>query len=402
MTRGATRPGARNSGQARPPRSPRRPRQQGLRRRSHQHPPRRPRPRGPPHQPRAATPATVRRGAAPAGKTCGAQLAPAAPAAPARAGRAARPASRAGQARRGACPAGRALGGRVGDSRRSRCGREVGDFEAREWAAGDCGHHGGVVGAQWALGDRGGRSRRAAVDQAVDRGVAGAALEAHDHRGRERGAFVAARGEGLGDRRSRPGGDRRSWLGLGFAVAGVRHVNATLSRADRPTGRAGWATRRASIFGMTDPDAPALLVVDVQQGFDDAAYWGPRNNPACEEQHRRPDRARARARTGPSSTSATTRPRSSRRCGPDHPGNAFKDVDHRRARRAGLQAHQLVLLRRARPARAGCRSAASSSSCCAASRPTTAARRPPAWAATSATTSTFVLDATHTFDRTAT
>ena len=27
---------------------------------------------------------------------------------------------------------------------------------------------------------------------------------------------------------------------------------------------------------------PALLVVDVQQGFDDADYWGPRNNPACE------------------------------------------------------------------------------------------------------------------------
>jgi nicotinamidase-related amidase len=28
---------------------------------------------------------------------------------------------------------------------------------------------------------------------------------------------------------------------------------------------------------------PALMVVDVQQGFDDAAYWGPRNNPACED-----------------------------------------------------------------------------------------------------------------------
>jgi nicotinamidase-related amidase len=27
----------------------------------------------------------------------------------------------------------------------------------------------------------------------------------------------------------------------------------------------------------------ALLVVDVQKGFDDAGYWGPRNNPACEE-----------------------------------------------------------------------------------------------------------------------
>jgi nicotinamidase-related amidase len=27
----------------------------------------------------------------------------------------------------------------------------------------------------------------------------------------------------------------------------------------------------------------ALVVVDVQKAFDDPAYWGPRNNPACEE-----------------------------------------------------------------------------------------------------------------------
>src|SRR3954447_25344549 len=27
---------------------------------------------------------------------------------------------------------------------------------------------------------------------------------------------------------------------------------------------------------------PALMVVDVQRGFDDATYWGPRNNPVCE------------------------------------------------------------------------------------------------------------------------
>jgi nicotinamidase-related amidase len=27
----------------------------------------------------------------------------------------------------------------------------------------------------------------------------------------------------------------------------------------------------------------ALIVVDVQRGFDDAEFWGPRNNPACEE-----------------------------------------------------------------------------------------------------------------------
>ncbi len=34
---------------------------------------------------------------------------------------------------------------------------------------------------------------------------------------------------------------------------------------------------------LSDLDRLALLVVDVQQGFDDGDYWGTRNNPACEE-----------------------------------------------------------------------------------------------------------------------
>ena len=33
---------------------------------------------------------------------------------------------------------------------------------------------------------------------------------------------------------------------------------------------------------MTDLDHVALVVVEVQQGFDDAESWGPRNNPECE------------------------------------------------------------------------------------------------------------------------
>jgi nicotinamidase-related amidase len=33
---------------------------------------------------------------------------------------------------------------------------------------------------------------------------------------------------------------------------------------------------------MTELDRTALVVVDVQQAFEDAAYWGPRNNPGCE------------------------------------------------------------------------------------------------------------------------
>jgi nicotinamidase-related amidase len=33
---------------------------------------------------------------------------------------------------------------------------------------------------------------------------------------------------------------------------------------------------------MRDLDQTALVVVDVQRAFDDAAYWGARNNPDCE------------------------------------------------------------------------------------------------------------------------
>jgi nicotinamidase-related amidase len=30
-------------------------------------------------------------------------------------------------------------------------------------------------------------------------------------------------------------------------------------------------------------DRLALVVVDAQRGFDDADYWGPRDNPACDD-----------------------------------------------------------------------------------------------------------------------
>jgi nicotinamidase-related amidase len=33
---------------------------------------------------------------------------------------------------------------------------------------------------------------------------------------------------------------------------------------------------------MAELDRTALVVVDVQRAFDDAEYWGPRNNPGCE------------------------------------------------------------------------------------------------------------------------
>ena len=38
----------------------------------------------------------------------------------------------------------------------------------------------------------------------------------------------------------------------------------------------------APAAGTRDLDRYALVVVDVQQGFDDAGFWGPRDNPGCD------------------------------------------------------------------------------------------------------------------------
>lgn len=37
------------------------------------------------------------------------------------------------------------------------------------------------------------------------------------------------------------------------------------------------------VASLPDLDRLALFIVDVQCGFDDAEYWGPRNNPQCED-----------------------------------------------------------------------------------------------------------------------
>src|SRR3989337_2439949 len=50
----------------------------------------------------------------------------------------------------------------------------------------------------------------------------------------------------------------------------------TLGRRPRGVGMADWS------------EATALIVVDVQKGFDDAVYWGLRNSPRCEEDIRVP------------------------------------------------------------------------------------------------------------------
>ncbi|MFE5539861.1 cysteine hydrolase family protein [Streptomyces sp. NPDC056492] len=79
----------------------------------------------------------------------------------------------------------------------------------------------------------------------------------------------------------------------------------------------------------------ALLVIDVQKGFDDASYWGPRNNPAAEaniaalmdawqETGRPVVLVRHASRTAGSVLAA------------DHPGHAFKDFVTDRAGQESL------------------------------------------------------------------
>ena len=72
-------------------------------------------------------------------------------------------------------------------------------------------------------------------------------------------------------------------------------------------------------------DAPALVVIDVQRGFDDADYWGPRDNPSCEANVAALI-AHWRERSWPTVfvQHDSRDPRSPLH--PDHPGHAFKDV----------------------------------------------------------------------------
>ena len=79
--------------------------------------------------------------------------------------------------------------------------------------------------------------------------------------------------------------------------------------------------------GLTDP-APsiqiALVVVDVQRGLDDTSYWGPRNNPDCEDNISVLIEAwRASGQPVVFVRHDSTSPTSPLR--PDAPGNAFKD-----------------------------------------------------------------------------
>src|SRR5215218_9970951 len=69
--------------------------------------------------------------------------------------------------------------------------------------------------------------------------------------------------------------------------------------------------------------ATALIVVDVQQAFDDGDYWGRRNNPGCEANVARLIEAwRAEGRPLVFVRHDSDEPVSPLR--PDQPGNAFK------------------------------------------------------------------------------
>jgi nicotinamidase-related amidase len=69
----------------------------------------------------------------------------------------------------------------------------------------------------------------------------------------------------------------------------------------------------------------ALVVVDVQRAFDDAAFWGRRDNPACEEHVAQlVDAWRRRGEPVVFVRHDSVQPGSP--LSPGHPGNAFKDV----------------------------------------------------------------------------
>ncbi|WP_328301634.1 cysteine hydrolase [Streptomyces sp. NBC_00435] len=78
----------------------------------------------------------------------------------------------------------------------------------------------------------------------------------------------------------------------------------------------------------------ALLVIDVQQGFDDAAFWGPRNNPAAEANIA--ELMDAWQESGRPLVLVQHASRPGGALAPDLPGHALKDFVGERAGQAAL------------------------------------------------------------------
>ncbi|MGZ9934313.1 cysteine hydrolase family protein [Streptomyces sp. NC-S4] len=74
----------------------------------------------------------------------------------------------------------------------------------------------------------------------------------------------------------------------------------------------------------------ALLVIDVQKGFDEESFWGPRNNPAAEDNIAAlMDAWQAAGRPVVLVRHASVQPGSV--LAADHPGHAFKDLVEKRS-----------------------------------------------------------------------
>jgi nicotinamidase-related amidase len=76
---------------------------------------------------------------------------------------------------------------------------------------------------------------------------------------------------------------------------------------------------------VTDPATAALVVVDVQRAFADASYWGRRDNPACEA-NITALLAAWRAADGPVVFVRHDSAEPGSPLGPDQPGNAFQAI----------------------------------------------------------------------------
>src|SRR5215207_5509104 len=106
---------------------------------------------------------------------------------------------------------------------------------------------------------------------------------------------------------------------MAASAAFMRTKRSSVSTKARPTGAPSPTTSNSALAWLTgnparnltcaavaDLRSTGLVVVEVQKAFDDEAYWGHRNNPACEAN------VAALRDTGPRRVAALARPRRDR------------------------------------------------------------------------------------------